>query len=145
MTTHLKSEVETLRKQLAEAHAELEAWRSYDRNDDGDATRVVDDVVKVWSLRKAYPTLRTNVAPRMAIALYESHTPLSVERLDELVPMSWARNGGERRDLRAYFSVLACHLRNALGRDAVETVNGYGYQLSPGGRELLTALWASRD
>ena len=144
MTTHLRSEVDALRAKLAAAEQELDAWRSYDRDKgdtvSGDAT-IVDDVVKVWTFRKAYPSVRTNVAARMAMALYATPHPLTVERLDELVPMSWARNGGERRDLRAYFGTLACYLRKAMGRESIVTINSYGYALSPMGREKLAAVW----
>jgi hypothetical protein len=122
-------ELTKLRAQLADAEAELEAWRAYDS---------VDSTTLELPARRlrAQLKLRNLGTAKVALALYNCPRPLSVAMLAELVPARQERRGQERHDIN-YFAVEICYLRSAIGYPAVKTIWGWGYEMTPEGRATI--------
>lgn len=119
-------ELTQLRAKLAEAEAELEAWRSYDAHDD----KTLDMPARKLRAKLGLRNLGT---ARTALALY--HSPLkrlSIAQLAERVP---PMNDG-RHDVN-YFSAEVCYLRRAIGFESVSTLWGWGYELTPQGLAII--------
>ncbi len=126
-----RSEIDTLRAELAEAKAELEAWRTYDRSVASD--RTYDRARKLQESLNLYPP----AACRLVVALYDARRAVSRDMLAELIPPVWR---DERGNEPAFFSTLVCYARRALGRNAIHTHYGRGYELTPAGRERVAAI-----
>jgi DNA-binding response OmpR family regulator len=73
---------------------------------------------------------------KMALTLLASNgRPVTRIQLDEAMP------GAPERSY-SYVSVYVSHIRQALGFDAIETVWGQGYRLTPAGAEKIRAALA---
>lgn len=118
-------ELTQLRARLAEAEAELEAWRKYDLPD-------ADTLHMPARKLREKLGLRNLGTAKLALALYEYPRPVSLPTLGELVP---PMNEG-RHDVN-YFSAEVCYLRRSIGFDAVTTHWGWGYELTPKGRDII--------
>lgn len=119
-------ELDQLRARVAELEEELDAWRTYDTHDFDTLN------IPALKLRKALGMKSPGVA-RLALALYRSpvkrmsHADLEIA----LPPVDADRQSGK------LFHVMVCHLRTALGKDAVETFWGWGWGLTPKGIEMI--------
>ena len=119
-----------LRARVSELEEEIRASRKIASLDAEDDARV-----SLASKIKAATKMRGVAPPRMAAALYLARRPLTTDHLCELIPPQKAR---DRFDAIVY--VWACHVREALGRDAVQTHRELGYSLTDQGRAKIEEL-----
>ena len=119
-----------LRARVSELEEEIRASRRIAALDAEDDARV-----SLASQIKAKTRMRGVAPPRMAAALYLARRPLTTMHLCEMIPPQKAR---DRMDSIVY--VWACHVREALGRDAVQTHRELGYSLTDHGRAKIEEL-----
>lgn len=130
--TAMITEIERLRRELAAAEEELAAWRAVTIDRADELTRLA------LAIRTAFPALPGHGPALYIAALYSANRPLSFAALDDAIPAKQTDN----RNCKATLSTLTCHARTALGRDAIKTHRGYGYSLTPVGRERIRAAIA---
>lgn len=143
MTNPHEAEIARLRRELREAREELDAYKENDA--DGETLGIIlpedIDAHRVLAFRRAFP-VRTAMCARLAWVLYHARGPMTYGQLDDALPDVWVRDGRDgRKDPRAYFSVLVCYMRQAMGHDAVVTHYGIGISLSDAGRAKLKRVW----
>jgi len=110
---------------------ELEDEVAYLRSELG-LMRDDDDVA---ALRQAYPMPRS--AARLVLALRAAgQRGLTYQQLDEALPQTRGPDG--ERQLKV-LTVWACHARKALGSDAIQTIWGRGFRISPQGAARVDA------
>jgi hypothetical protein len=113
------------------ARDDLEAEVVYLRSELG-LMRDDDDLA---ALRQAYPMPRS--AARLVLALRAAgQRGLTYQQLDDALPQ--VRGAEGERQLKV-FSVWAHYARKALGFDAVETIWGRGFRISPQGAARVDA------
>jgi len=127
-----QTELERLRARIADVEEELAAWRGMSEVD-AETHRLL-----AYNIRDAFEM--PGLQPAKLIAtLYHSPRPISYDVLDELMPSTI----GDDRKFRTLFNTLACYARRALGQDAIRTLRGWGYELTPAGRALVEAELAA--
>jgi hypothetical protein len=119
-----------LRARVSELEEEIRASRKIAALEAEDDARAV-----IASRIKAATRMRGVAAPRMTAALYLARRPLTTDHLCELIPPQKTQ---ERYDSIVY--VWACHVREALGRDALQTHRELGYSLTSAGRARIEEI-----